>query len=323
MSHLLVIGNGFDLDLGLKTKYSDFAASEHWPFENPKTPLAEYLESIKTTERWLDLEMALGEYAADDDKQFKIRRISPIDNRSDYERLTMYLNDYLREEEQKKINKKSAAAKILGYFAKGLCGDYPDEYDIISFNYTDINRFAKALGAQKEIPCLHVHGSLKANDSILGFGDSTISRADSVFMRKSFNVNYHPISVFNYLADADEIAFFGLSFGDIDYSYFDDFFKSIIHYVPGDRQVLFGFKKLTFITYDETSRLSILQNINRRTDHKLSSLFEFHNVQFIRTTSPEDLPKLDTYLNGLKKSISEGKRLSRRMEKIKKTDWEF
>ena len=28
---ILVIGNGFDLDLGLKTKYSDFAKSNYWP----------------------------------------------------------------------------------------------------------------------------------------------------------------------------------------------------------------------------------------------------------------------------------------------------
>lgn len=27
----LVIGNGFDLDLGMNTRYSDFAKSEYWP----------------------------------------------------------------------------------------------------------------------------------------------------------------------------------------------------------------------------------------------------------------------------------------------------
>lgn len=31
MKNVLIIGNGFDLDLGLPTRYSDFAKSEYWP----------------------------------------------------------------------------------------------------------------------------------------------------------------------------------------------------------------------------------------------------------------------------------------------------
>lgn len=27
---LLILGNGFDIDLGMKTKYSDFAKSHYW-----------------------------------------------------------------------------------------------------------------------------------------------------------------------------------------------------------------------------------------------------------------------------------------------------
>lgn len=28
---VFIIGNGFDLDLGMNTRYSDFAKSEYWP----------------------------------------------------------------------------------------------------------------------------------------------------------------------------------------------------------------------------------------------------------------------------------------------------
>ena len=31
MGNVFIIGNGFDLDLGLSTKYSDFAKSKYWP----------------------------------------------------------------------------------------------------------------------------------------------------------------------------------------------------------------------------------------------------------------------------------------------------
>lgn len=41
MTHnIFVIGNGFDLDLGLKTKYSDFAHSDFWLQPNPVFLLA-------------------------------------------------------------------------------------------------------------------------------------------------------------------------------------------------------------------------------------------------------------------------------------------
>ncbi|MBR6844887.1 MAG: hypothetical protein IKM79_07315 [Bacteroidales bacterium] len=35
MGNVLIIGNGFDLYLGLKTSYSDFAKSDFWPKNNP------------------------------------------------------------------------------------------------------------------------------------------------------------------------------------------------------------------------------------------------------------------------------------------------
>lgn len=310
MSHLLVIGNGFDLDLGLKTRYSDFASSGMWPFKDAKTPLAEYLESLRTTEKWLDLEVALGEYADADEREFHIRRISPETNRSDYNTLVQSLCLYLKGEQQQEFDEHSTAAKILKRYIEGASIGFPEEYEIISFNYTDINLFAKKIGAKEEINLSHVHGSLETNDIILGFGDETDSRPDSVFMRKSFNVNYQPISVLERMADADEITFFGLSFGDIDYAYFDDFFTSILNYDTGERSVTFGKKELTFFTYDETSRLSILENINRRTGRRISSLYSFHNVQLIRTSDPADSKKIENYFARFDKALEDDRDLA-------------
>ena len=34
MESTLIIGNGFDLDLGLKTSYKDFRNSEPWPIKD-------------------------------------------------------------------------------------------------------------------------------------------------------------------------------------------------------------------------------------------------------------------------------------------------
>ena len=58
---LLIIGNGFDLDLGRNTRYSDFAKSEFWP-KNLKSQLYRYLSQKSQIEKWFDLEGELANY---------------------------------------------------------------------------------------------------------------------------------------------------------------------------------------------------------------------------------------------------------------------
>ena len=64
MSNVFIIGNGFDLDIGLKSKFDDFYDSDYWPFHGKNTPLAKFLELNCAIERWLDLEEALAEYGS-------------------------------------------------------------------------------------------------------------------------------------------------------------------------------------------------------------------------------------------------------------------
>lgn len=68
---VLVIGNGFDLDLGLKTSYKDFWESEYCPKDYP-SPLIRHLngpwyEDLDTV-RWYDLENELYNFAKTGDK---------------------------------------------------------------------------------------------------------------------------------------------------------------------------------------------------------------------------------------------------------------
>ena len=85
MGNVFIIGNGFDLDLGLPTKYSDFAKSEYWPIAPKKMilndnvqsnsgvfrinatvdapKLEEAIETARSRETWFDLEKELLEYA--------------------------------------------------------------------------------------------------------------------------------------------------------------------------------------------------------------------------------------------------------------------
>lgn len=70
---VLILGNGFDLDLGLKTSYKDFWESEYCPKDYP-APLIKHLneswpDSIDAV-KWYDMENELLNY-------YKLRRLTP------------------------------------------------------------------------------------------------------------------------------------------------------------------------------------------------------------------------------------------------------
>ena len=68
---VLILGNGFDLDLGLKTSYKDFWESEFCPKDYP-APLIQHLNKRWSDDleavRWYDLENELRVYAQIENK---------------------------------------------------------------------------------------------------------------------------------------------------------------------------------------------------------------------------------------------------------------
>ena len=87
---VLILGNGFDLDLGLKTSYKDFWESAFCPKDYP-APLIRHLnqrwnDNLKAV-RWYDLENELHVYATTEGKTDVVdeKQRSYIRNHSDYE----------------------------------------------------------------------------------------------------------------------------------------------------------------------------------------------------------------------------------------------
>ena len=87
---VVILGNGFDLDLGLKTSYKDFWESEFCPKDYP-APLIRHLNKQwkegKDAVRWYDLENELHAYAIMTNKREVIdeEQCSYIKSHSDYE----------------------------------------------------------------------------------------------------------------------------------------------------------------------------------------------------------------------------------------------
>lgn len=195
MNITFLIGNGFDINLGLKTRYTDF-----YPFYLSKEHCDLLSNAISDNyKRWADLEIALGQFLSeltfDDVDEF-------LDSKGVLEN---DLAEYLRSEEQCfKLSDKTPCSdfsKKLAEFYKEFSAkdqtEYtswqksingPIRYQFISFNYTDAldrivfqaktqafpgthtssnTRYQDELG-----DILHIHGTL-TNNLILGINDVT------------------------------------------------------------------------------------------------------------------------------------------------------
>lgn len=297
MSNILILGNGFDLDMGLKTRYSDFTASDEWKeCANEESNLYKYLETKKNIERWFDLEAELYNYATYN----LTRSYTYVKDELYFRDLHQYLRKYLQKQQEEKINVKSSAAGILSSVANNA-----SFRNIYSFNYTDLNIFAKQLGIEIKSNCHYIHGSLSENSIILGVDERPLaSKYD--FLRKTMSPYYRSHNLFEDLYAAEEVIFFGVSFGDIDYTYFNEFFRS-----QSSGSLLNGKKKkITIITWDEESRSDILLQL-RKMDVDIQKLYGQSNFQLIRTSCNEDKGKYEELCDRLKRQPSDREIISR------------
>lgn len=182
MNLTFLIGNGFDINIGMKTRYSDF-----YKYYNSVPSTNDLILNLKKSininfENWADLEFKLGEYVENLN--------SPEDFDFVFSDIQKHLGIYLKEEEQKYEFQNAEAYSQLtfdfrhftNYLRKGdakevesFLNKFGDEWkiNIVTFNYTrsleEILKFSnkdKALIPYKTIfdneiyihQVLHIHG---------------------------------------------------------------------------------------------------------------------------------------------------------------------
>lgn len=119
---------------------------------------------IEKINKWLDLELYLMRYAAHD---MRLHSSSSLSGDSvAFQMLCNGLVEYLSIEQSKQIAVDSVAVKVLKAVVE-------NEYfsSIYSYNYTDLNTFAKQLRILKPFQYKSVHGSLNNHSIILGVTD--------------------------------------------------------------------------------------------------------------------------------------------------------
>lgn len=270
MSKVFVIGNGFDIALGLRSKYSDYinvmsgtSKNAFWPFRDlPKGKFSEcslerhfydYFHPNLTDNsdiekefyhvKWIDVEAELLNYV-----RTKIGK--PIDadlamaDEHSFKNLKMMLQKYISV--MPTIEPKSPETYIIALLeAIKTDGCFDKAY---SFNYTDLEneliRFAKFndTALPKIVNVHHAPSNDNPFNIVLGINEDASIPKEYRFLFKSMQTE--PTDLAQDLANADEVIFYGLSFGEIDFPYFKAFFELV-----STQSILSSKKHITIFTF--------------------------------------------------------------------------
>lgn len=304
---VLVIGNGFDLDLGLKTSYLDFMRSSSFQDFLKKDDngidlndnLFEYLHGKMKLKKWIDIEMELLSLATskktvrDENGKIKVEYNKATKGLEyTFSVLRNKLCDYLKTLNYGSVRKDSVALDVLRLVVQHV------QSEIISYNYTNIRKLKEMVGGSINCPIEYVHGCLLDNSIILGFQDDVEIDKSFCFMIKSFSPYFKSHNVRNKLLNADEIIFFGHSLGSTDYHYFEDLFRFQSQADKARRNLI-----LRIFTYNEEARRDILFQLREMNNRRTDMLYELCNFEIYRTADMDDNFKIRTYLNQLSKRI--------------------
>ena len=276
MSTVYLLGNGFDINLGLKSHYQDFADSSFWPFgQDTNRRMGVFLNEKKSeVDTWFDLEALLGQYAVMASSRPMSSEVIDEDKCS-FKLLVDSLNDYIKlQQNTVQPENDSIAACLVRHFASDTT-----EPKIFTFNYTDLNFMCRNITKRNRFECHHVHGTCNDNTIIMGFGDELQGVIPTYnFMRKSFNQHYNPPRIIEEILKAHTVVMFGLSMGNVDYSYFDFFFKRIS--IP-EQFVSSSMKRVIIFAYKDSSRMAILNNLYEKTEGHLGNLNALNDFRMV------------------------------------------
>ena len=305
-NNVFIVGNGFDLALGLPTRYSDFAHSDdYWPVsENAAekrkhlqqkhyTSLEAYLDDKRNLETWFDLEQELYIYSRETKFSNNITNNEQpddiISNVAYFELLQSQMCKYI-ESVQNNFEKPryDVARDVLEAIVNN--GFFNSKY---SFNYTEL----PPIPNHDNIECIHLHGRVKDHSAILGVDEKKLRDGYDKLIKTS-NKYYKSHDLYNALSFANEVVIFGVSFGDIDYSYFDRFFKGIVNkenIKEEDKQ------HITIFTKNDNSRMAILRQL-RKMGIDMQRLYAQSKLQFICTEEDDVREKVNAFKERLEKN---------------------
>lgn len=259
----LIIGNGFDLNLGLETSYRDFLNSGEFQILLEKeNVLAVHLNKKSEIELWIDLELELIDFSMNlyDHKEVT------TNFRREFQAVVKQYTKYINNLNYDNLNTNSDAIKVIKDF---LNNESTHNKKIINFNYSkSLEIVLKHIGLSYEnIEKLEnrAHGNAEDKKIILGVHDNSNIREDHSFLLKSSFSHYTKSQeVFNAIEYSQNLSIFGYSMGLTDEMYFKEVFSKI----PLSK----GTFSLNLFAYNTEAYEEIIKRIRTLTNNRLTDL---------------------------------------------------
>lgn len=249
---VVVIGNGFDLDLGLRTKYSQFVDSEFFvPLISPENPvydicydldsrlhlmvlennkLALYIKELQEHNLWVDLEKAIKDYCL----YHKSERNSQQIKKEIYG-VRYFLYKYIQNTDTE-LKHNQNLQKSIAYTVISALKSNNADFNIWNFNYTNtcetIMRMVGFDGQDINQHLYYIHGSIS---------QSQIQESINIVLGTRYNADVHKICpsaiksvsadkkyadqaqrLRSQLMETENLLIFGHAVGDSDTQYFED-----------------------------------------------------------------------------------------------------
>lgn len=302
---LVVLGNGFDLAMGMKSSYRDFYDNKNfWPFEQKtsstnvrirrRTGLDTFLHD-KMQENWYNLENLLAEYAK------SIKSVSKEQVEHDekcFEELKESLYDFIYYAQ---LNKAPSLANNKARRFIEAIFQYRSP-KIYTFNYTAFDYFAALFGFENK-QAIPVHGSIDDKNIVIGIDNDLDIPREYYFLKKMAEPSYKPSGLILDLMRAEEVLIFGHSLAQNDFNFFEPFFK-----IHSKESFLNTGKrcKIRIFTADTKSKINVLANIAEMNDNRINLLFAQTDLRFVRTADDSEsaLDEFEEWIKELKATKS-------------------
>lgn len=284
---LLILGNGFDLDLGFRTSYGAFMESQEFQNFQEATYLGKYLSDEQNKSKtWIDIEKELSKYCLEIKQSGLMTPMKTYGRKllqQEHESLKDALKKYLRKETCRdyRIDSSSNALRLLYQIGENSSNR------IVTFNYTElVENISSNAFASYNHNLLHVHGSLHAEDDIVfGVEDDVALPKEHAFLYKAYSKYKQTQTFAKWLSEAHNIIFYGYSLGDTDKQYFASFFKDLCRYNNSNRKIVFYY-------YGDAAYHDLKWQLLSFTDRQLSALEMYNDVQFLDCSKKGSLPSI-------------------------------
>ncbi len=300
---VIVLGNGFDLDLGWDTSYKSFYEKhDGWKMhKRDEDDLFQYV--IKQVPgNWFDFERTLHEYAL-----HRAQNPFPKDNSDkidrdiqDYNTFKIQLMDFISEGSKGPVKMDSHAYRLLAAYVEAKKNKTRDNFfpiKLFSYNYTPLLNVIHQIDSSVKVGYIPVHGIVEKRNIIFGFHDDLGIPKEYRPLQKSMDENYVSSDVVRESLQAMTIIFFGLSLGYIDGVYFKNLFEQISNFA--NPQMIN--KRIFFITLNTKSGNYIKNNL-LDAGINLQLLYNSNRIDFIYTDNNQK-DKTETIFEELLNSI--------------------